>query len=104
MKMVDFRAITGKFLLFYTGLTGLDYTLTVTDSVTGAVRTYESPGDFCGSARRGDLRGLRGARIERRGAWRVRRPGGSLFACRVDVTYPADRALVDATRRDIPRP
>ena len=26
------------------------YTLTVTDQVTGAVRTFESPGAFCGSA------------------------------------------------------
>jgi photosystem II stability/assembly factor-like uncharacterized protein len=50
VKMVDFRAITGKFWFFYTGLTGLDYTLTVTDSKTGAVRTYESPGPFCGGA------------------------------------------------------
>ncbi len=50
VKMVDFRAITGKFWFFYTGLTGFDYTLTVTDSKTGAVRTYESPGNFCGGA------------------------------------------------------
>lgn len=50
VKMVDFRAVSGRFLLFYTGLTGLDYALTVTDSVTGTVRNYESPGDFCGSA------------------------------------------------------
>ncbi len=48
VKMLDFRSITGSFLFFYTGLTSLDYTLTVTDTVTGAVRTYESPGDFCG--------------------------------------------------------
>ena len=50
VKMVDFRAITGKFWVFHTGLTGFDYTLTVTDSVTGAVRTYQSPGSFCGAA------------------------------------------------------
>ena len=48
VKMLDFRSITGSFLLFYTGLTSLDYTLTVTDTVSGAVRTYESPGDYCG--------------------------------------------------------
>ncbi len=50
VKMVDFTAITGKFWFFHTGLTGFDYTLTVTDSTTGAVRTYGSPGNFCGAA------------------------------------------------------
>jgi photosystem II stability/assembly factor-like uncharacterized protein len=48
VKMLDFRPINGQFLVFYTGLTSVDYTLTVTDSVTGATRTYESPGDYCG--------------------------------------------------------
>ena len=50
VKMVDYTAITGDFWFFHTGLTSLDYTLTVTDSVTGAVRTYEGAGDFCGAA------------------------------------------------------
>lgn len=50
VKMVDFTAITGDFWFFHTGLTGLDYTLTVTDSVSGAVRIYEGRGDFCGGA------------------------------------------------------
>ncbi len=50
VKMVDARSFTGKFWFFHTGLTSLDYTLTVTDSETGAVRTYESPGPFCGGA------------------------------------------------------
>ena len=55
VKMLDFRSITGSFLFFYTGLTSLDYTLTVTDTVTGAVRTYESPGNFCGSVASDDF-------------------------------------------------
>ena len=50
VKMIDFRTITGDFVLFHTGLTSLDYALTVTDQVTGEVRTFESPGDYCGSA------------------------------------------------------
>ena len=50
VKMVDGRGINGDFWFFHAGLTGLDYTLTVTDHVTGAVRTYESPGAFCGQA------------------------------------------------------
>jgi photosystem II stability/assembly factor-like uncharacterized protein len=41
VKMVDGRAEPGgSFWVFHTGLTDLDYTLTVTDTVTGAVRTY----------------------------------------------------------------
>lgn len=50
VKMVDSTAITGKFWFFHTGLTNLEYTLTVTDSVTGAVKTYEGRGDFCAGA------------------------------------------------------
>ncbi len=50
VKMVDFSSINGKFWFFHTGLTGFDYTLTVTDTTTGAVRTYESPAPFCGGA------------------------------------------------------
>ena len=49
VKMLDFRSITGSFLLFHAGLTGFDYTLTVTDTITGAVRTVESAADFCGA-------------------------------------------------------
>jgi hypothetical protein len=43
------RSITGGFLLSYTSLTSLDDTLTVRDTVTGAARTYDSAGNFCGS-------------------------------------------------------
>lgn len=50
VKMVDFRAISGKFWVFLTGLTDFDYTLTVTDSQTGAAQTYQSTEAFCGSA------------------------------------------------------
>ncbi len=50
VKMVDFRAISGKFWVFTTGLTGFDYTLTVTDSTTGEVRTYESTDAFCSTS------------------------------------------------------
>jgi photosystem II stability/assembly factor-like uncharacterized protein len=50
VKMIDARAIEGNFWFFYTGLTSLDYTLTVRDSVTGAVRTYVSTTPFCGGA------------------------------------------------------
>lgn len=50
VKMVDGRGINGRFWFFHAGLTGLEYTLTLTDIVTGAVRPFESPGAFCGRA------------------------------------------------------
>ena len=51
VKMVDARSFAnGKFWFFHTGLTSLDYTLTVTDSVTGAVQTYTNTAPFCGAA------------------------------------------------------
>jgi photosystem II stability/assembly factor-like uncharacterized protein len=55
VKMADATAQPGGyFWVFHTGLTDLDYTLTVTDQVTGAVRTYSGGATdgtrLCGSA------------------------------------------------------
>jgi photosystem II stability/assembly factor-like uncharacterized protein len=55
VKMADATAQSGGyFWVFHTGLTDLDYTLTVTDQVTGAVRTYSGGATdgtrLCGSA------------------------------------------------------
>jgi hypothetical protein len=52
VKMVDATSFTGSFWVFHTGLTSLPYTLTVTDTNPGEVRTYESDGgpSFCGGA------------------------------------------------------
>ena len=50
VKMVDARSFWGTFWFFHTGLTSLEYTLTVTDFVTGDVQVYGKPGDFCGGA------------------------------------------------------
>jgi hypothetical protein len=47
--MLDFRPIHDTFLLFHAGLTSFDYTLTVTDTVSGAARTDDGQGDLCGS-------------------------------------------------------
>jgi len=49
VKILDGRAITGKYWVFYGGLTDVGFTMTVTDTATGAVRTYTKiPGSFCG--------------------------------------------------------
>ena len=52
--MVDGRSLGGAFWVFHTGLTDLEYTLTVTDSSNGAERVYRNersdPSRLCGGA------------------------------------------------------
>ena len=43
VKALDGRAIDGKWWVFYGSLSNVEYTLTVTDTATGAVRTYTNP-------------------------------------------------------------
>ncbi len=50
VKMIDARGLSSGFWVFYGGLTHAAFTLTVTDSVTGAVQTYQSATPFCGAA------------------------------------------------------
>jgi hypothetical protein len=55
VKMADATALPGgRFWVFHTGLTDVEYTLTVTDQVTGTVRSYrrEAPAqpELCGQA------------------------------------------------------
>ena len=51
VKMVDATSFNGNFWFFHTSLTSVSYTLTVTDSVTGAVETYENGAShFCGGS------------------------------------------------------
>ena len=42
-KVLDGRTLNGKFWFFYGALSSVDYTLTVTDTQTGAVRVYHNP-------------------------------------------------------------
>ena len=43
VKVLDARAINGKFWVFFGALSNVEYTLTVTDSVTGFVKRYQNP-------------------------------------------------------------
>jgi PKD repeat protein len=44
VKVLDGRAINGHFWVFYGGLTDLEYTITVRDTLTGQIRTYFKSG------------------------------------------------------------
>jgi len=43
LKVLDGRGLNGHFWVFYGALSDVRYTLTVTDTLTGAVRTYNNP-------------------------------------------------------------
>lgn len=49
VKALDGRAVNNRFWLFYGALSNVEYWVTVTDGVTGAVKTYHNPyGNLCG--------------------------------------------------------
>lgn len=57
-KVLDGRALNGKFWFFYGALSNVEYDLRVTDTGTGAVRTYHNPpGSLCGGADTGAFDG-----------------------------------------------
>ncbi|MEO8432675.1 MAG: hypothetical protein ABI592_14275 [Acidobacteriota bacterium] len=43
IKVVDGRAFNDKFWVFYGALSDVEYTITVTDTTNGAVKTYTNP-------------------------------------------------------------
>jgi hypothetical protein len=51
VKIIDGRSLNGKFWVFYGALSDVEYTITVTDTSNGAVKTYHNaPGNICGKA------------------------------------------------------
>ena len=43
VKALDGRPVNGHFWLFYGALSNVEYTLTVTDTQTGKIKTYTNP-------------------------------------------------------------
>jgi len=56
LKIIDGRAITGAFWVFYGSLSNVEYTITVTDTVTGRSKVYSNPDGSFGSV--GDIAAL----------------------------------------------
>jgi len=51
VKVLDGRPLNGKFWVFFGALSDVEYTVTVTDTTTNAVRSYRNaPGTLCGQA------------------------------------------------------
>jgi hypothetical protein len=56
VKVIDGRALTGKFWFFYGALSDVAYTITLTDTVTGAAKQYHNQqGNLCGLGDTGAL-------------------------------------------------
>jgi hypothetical protein len=49
VKVLDARAFNGRFWVFYGALSNVEYTLTVTDTATGRVKSYTNPSGTFGS-------------------------------------------------------
>jgi photosystem II stability/assembly factor-like uncharacterized protein len=49
VKVLDARGVNGKFWVFYGALSNVEYTITVTDTQTAAVKTYFNPQDTLAS-------------------------------------------------------
>jgi hypothetical protein len=73
VKVLDGGGVNGNFWVFYGGLTNLSYVITVTDTETGIIQSYEYPG------------GLFPASVADTEAF----PGGSATASSALVTLPA---------------
>ncbi len=43
LKVLDGQPVNGRFWVFYGALSNVEYTLTVTDTITGHIRTYTNP-------------------------------------------------------------
>lgn len=43
LKVLDGRSVNGKYWVFYGSLTNVEFTITVTDTLTGTVKTYLNP-------------------------------------------------------------
>ena len=95
VKVLDGRAVNGHFWVFYGSLSNVEYTLTVTDTATGAVKTYHNPPfQFASRADvdgllRSTPRGRTPLRLRSRAAPGDRRPGeGRLLAAGTALPRP----------------
>jgi hydrazine synthase alpha subunit-like protein/WD40 repeat protein len=64
LKVLDGRGVNGNFWVYYGALSNVEYTLTITDTTTGAAKTYRNPaGTFASAGDPGALPGKSAATI-----------------------------------------
>ena len=86
IKVLDGRAINRKFWVFYGSLSDVEYTITVTDTATGAVRTYvNASGRLASVADTGAFDGESGALAPEPRSAKVESPGSDLRPSTFDL-------------------
>ncbi len=86
IKLLDGRSENGHFWVFYGALSNVAYEITVTDTVTGMVKTYQNPADRFASV--GDTRAFRVP-----GRWSQLETGNSSLEAALDAIVPGGLAI-----------
>ena len=104
VKTLDGRGLNGHFWTFFGALTNLEHTLTVTDTVTGAVRVYQNPaGKFASAGDTMAFASTASAAAVARAASSVASSGDdSLESTLDDATSWASAAIDDALVAELP--
>jgi hypothetical protein len=107
VKVLDARPVNGNFWVFFGALSSVEFTLTVTDTLTGAAKTYRNPlSHFASVGDTGAFRGGHSVRpvrdAEASASAEIGPEGGSLTAVGADgsrftLDLPADALPVPTT-------
>ncbi len=106
VKVLDGRGLNGKFWVFYGALSSVEYTLTVTDTQTGAAKTYRNPPGQMASV--GDTQALpaaasvaaAGRADEPAGVAAVPAPAGACVAATTRLCLQGGRFAIEVAWRD----
>ena len=100
VKVLDAQTVNGYFWVFYGALSDVEYTITVTDTESGFVRTYHNePGQICG---RGDTAAFPERRRKPRPSRRsTPAGGGAARRRRRGRSAPVECAAVSSPRRRV---
>ena len=104
VKALDGRGLNGHFWTFFGALTNLEHTLTVTDTVTGAVRVYQNPaGKFASAGDTTAFAGSASAAAAARAAGSVASSGdGSVDSTLDDAASWSSAATGDTSVVELP--
>jgi hypothetical protein len=92
LKVLDGRSVNGNFWVYYGALSNVDYTLTITDTTTGAIKTYHNPAGTFGSA--GDINALPGGAAAVASSLALARSHSALLPIPAAASSPAKAVCV----------